>query len=1030
LKLHTALPEGEDSYKQIVESLSDYVYTVQIENNRATSTTHGRGCEHVTGYTSAEYDADPLLWHRMIHKEDREGVLEQIADILSGKGITTFEHRIIHKDGSTRWVRKTQVARYDPKGTLIAYYGIIKDITEFRESEIRYRRLYESAGDAIFLLKGDCFVDCNQKALEMFACTREQIIGKSPFHFSPPCQPDRRDSRETVLEKVSAALDGTPQIYQWSYIRGDGISFDAEVSLNRVELSPGFHVQAIVRDVTERKRMEETLRSHEALLDTIINTEPDCVKLLEQDGTLIMMNQSGLDMIDGDSLEEVKGRVIYPMIRPEYREAFMALTEKVFQGKSGRLEFEATGLKGRKLWLETHAVPLRDKTSDIAALLGITRNITEQKRTEEQLRKLSRAVEQSPASVIITDLKGNIEYVNPAFVQITGYGRDEVMGQTPRILKSGETSDEEYKKLWETITSGSEWRGEFHNKKKDGQLYWESAIISPVKDETGRIINFLAVKEDITERKNMEEEQETFFTELQEMIVTVSLSQKEWRETFDSITDVIFITDTDCNIVKVNRAAETMLGRPLIQLLGEKCYALFHGAASPPGYCAGRLCLKTGKPAGLTLYEPHLKMFIDIKTLPKFGSDHKMAGLIHVVRDVTGQKTLEEQLQQAQKMEAVGQLAGGIAHDFNNLLTAIISCGKLLEIKMGNETPHSVYVKHILDASQRAANVVKGLLAFSRKQIFYPDAVNINDIIHGAEQLMRRTITEDIDLRLTMTTEMLTVMADKTQIEQVLINLLANARDAMPSGGIVTIGTEVIEFDRDFVRMHGFLGPGKYALLTISDSGTGMTEETKEKIFEPFFTTKDVGKGTGLGLSIVYGIIKQHGGHINIFSTPGFGSAVKIYLPLIAAETADEEITELNLPEGGGETVLFAEDDAVVRDITGNLLREFGYDVLAAADGEEAVSIFTLNKDRIQLVIIDVIMPRLNGSQAYEEIKKIRPDIRTLFMSGYTADILQSKRVIEDSLNFIAKPVSPFTLLTKIRELLDAGPGQKGNDPL
>ena len=484
------------------------------------------------------------------------------------------------------------------------------------------------------------------------------------------------------------------------------------------------------------------------------------------------------------------------------------------------------------------------------------------------------------------------------------------------------------------------------------------------------------------ERSKAERERDKLILELQNLVSVISNSQKEWRETFDSITDLILIMNMDFTVTKANRAVERMLGIPLINVLGKKCHELFHNLSASSDVCPGIQCLATRKVSTAEIYEPHLKMFLEITAIPRLGQNNELNGLIHIVRDITEHKTLREQLSHAQKMEAVGQLAGGIAHDFNNMLTVIMSSGQLLEMKLAKESALRTHVGHILDASERGANMVKGLLAFSRKQVFYPVSVNLNQIVKEAEHLIRSIVTADIELRITLTEDVLTVTVDKTQIDQVLINVVANARDAMPSGGMITIGTEFAELH----DVYSGLKPGRYALVTVSDTGTGMDEKTRERIFEPFFTTKDVGKGTGLGLSQVYGIIKQHEGSIYVYSTPGIGTTVKIYLPLAILGAAGTETAEVSFPEGGSETILFAEDDVSVRNVTKNLLEEFGYEVIVAVDGEDAVDIFRRDRDKIQLVLIDIIMPKMNGKEAHKKMKEMRANIRTIFMSGYTAE--------------------------------------------
>jgi CheY-like chemotaxis protein len=341
-------------------------------------------------------------------------------------------------------------------------------------------------------------------------------------------------------------------------------------------------------------------------------------------------------------------------------------------------------------------------------------------------------------------------------------------------------------------------------------------------------------------------------------------------------------------------------------------------------------------------------------------------------------------------------------------------------MKVEINDPVRAYVEQIIASSERAAHLTNSLLAFSRKQLIDLRPVNLNDIIRRVEKLLCRVIGEDIEMKTRLTDADLSILADSIQIEQVLMNLAANARDAMPDGGALLIETELMELGEEFVRVNSYGRPGPYACLSVTDTGIGMDEKTRQRIFEPFFTTKDVGKGTGLGLSMVYGIIKQHNGYINVFSEPGKGAAFKTYLPLIRSATEElQSKGSVAVLHRGTETVLLAEDDDAVRDLTRNILEDYGYQVIEAVDGEDAIRIFMANKDRIDLLVLDIIMPKKNGKDAYLEIKKVRADIKVLFTSGYTADIIYKKGILETGLDFVLKPITPADLLNKMREVLD-----------
>ena len=504
--------------------------------------------------------------------------------------------------------------------------------------------------------------------------------------------------------------------------------------------------------------------------------------------------------------------------------------------------------------------------------------------------------------------------------------------------------------------------------------------------------------------------------------------------TLRSIGDAVIVTDISGTITLFNKIAEQNTGWPAEEAIGRPFSEIFYIINEKTRERCEDLVAKvkaTGAIAGLAnntvlIRKDRSEIIIEDTAAPIKDKNGVIIGIVLVFRDVTEQRRageektkLESQLIQSQKMEAVGLLAGGIAHDFNNILTAIIGYGHLLNMKLGKDSALTLFVDQILSASERAANLTRQILAFSRKQILAPKETELNSLISGMQKLLRRLIGEDIEFRTYFTDKAITVMVDQGQIEQVLMNLCTNARDAMPNGGLLSIGTDIVEMDEHYVKIQGFEKPGSYALVFVTDTGVGMDEKTKERIFDPFFTTKEMGRGTGLGLAIVYGIIKQHNGNITVYSELGKGTTFRIYLPLIKTTTEEIKVAEVVTMPRGTETILLAEDNNDARKFIAVLLVEFGYKIIEAVDGEDAVNRFRAHKDDIQLVILDVVMPSKSGKAARDEIMKIQPDIKVLFTSGYTADIISSKGIQEEGIHFISKPVTPYDLLVKVREILD-----------
>jgi signal transduction histidine kinase len=398
-----------------------------------------------------------------------------------------------------------------------------------------------------------------------------------------------------------------------------------------------------------------------------------------------------------------------------------------------------------------------------------------------------------------------------------------------------------------------------------------------------------------------------------------------------------------------------------------------------------------------------------------------VAGRLGIARDITERTALEEKLRQAVKMQAVGQLAGGIAHDFNNILSVIISASDLLLLDMPDDNTLRSHAEMILKSAERGAQLTRNLLAFSRKQILSMRPGDLNEIIRSVEPLIARLIREDLAFTVSLAPGELRCLADSTQVEQVLMNLAANASDAMAKGGRLTVSTDRMTMDAEFKRIHGFGQDGDYAVLRVDDTGYGMDDRTRERVFEPFFTTKEVGKGTGLGLATVFGIVKQHRGYIEVRSEVGKGTTFTIYIPLITESASDFTVTIRNSrPIGGKETILIAEDDETVRTMLKSVLSGAGYRVVEAQDGQDAEKKYIDYEAEISLLVFDVIMPNKNGKQAYDAIRRRRPDMKCLFLSGYASDIIGQTGVSEEEGGFLQKPVMPAVLLKKIREILDA----------
>ena len=499
-------------------------------------------------------------------------------------------------------------------------------------------------------------------------------------------------------------------------------------------------------------------------------------------------------------------------------------------------------------------------------------------------------------------------------------------------------------------------------------------------------------------------------------------AKKEWEQTFDTVPDPVLILDEQFRIRRANRATTRVLGLEFSQLIGQPCYQVVHGRAEPPRECPLQRMLVSGKEARCDIEEPRLGKVFDATATPLHNSGSAVLGCVEVLRDISERKRAEEQLRQSQKMEAVGQLAGGVAHDFNNLLTAIIGYSDLLRARLREGDRLRKYVQEIKKAGERAASLTRQLLAFSRRQVMVPQVLDLNSVVGNVQKMLRRLIGEDIDLLTVPGPGLGRVKADPGQMEQVILNLVLNARDAMPQGGKLTIETGNVDLDESYTRSHLDVTPGPYAMLVVSDSGCGMDAETLSHIFEPFYTTKEEGKGTGLGLATVYGIVKQSGGHISVASDPGKGTTFKIYLPRV-----EESIVPVRASRAAGkssrgtETVLLVEDDLTARDVVREVLQSRGYTVLEANGSNEALEIGERHVSRpIHLMLADVVMPEMSGPRLADRLACLYPKMKVLYMSGHTDAAVARHVKLSRDVPYLQKPFAAEVLARKVRELLDA----------
>ncbi|MBN2232329.1 MAG: PAS domain S-box protein [Deltaproteobacteria bacterium] len=664
-------------------------------------------------------------------------------------------------------------------------------------------------------------------------------------------------------------------------------------------------VAAIATDATQRVTAETALRHSEASLReivartrTLLNSSPAAIIMLDRGGKVLDCNILCTRRL-GRPREEVVGHCAWDLVDEPFGARTRPLVERVF-ATGTPLHREETRQPG--VWNEYSINPMIDDTGIVRSVTVHALDISERKRMTADRERLTAAIQQAGDAVVITDVTGNIRYVNPAFEAVSGYTAAEAVGKNPRMLNSGTQDEAFYRDLWQTITRGHTWKGRMVNRRKDGTPYTEDASIAPVRDESGTIFSFVAVKRDVTDH--------------------------------------------------LRRTAE--------------------------------------------------------------------------------REELEGRYRQAEKLESIGRLAGGVAHDLNNLLSPIVGFAELTIEDLSEADPRRGNIQQILDAGIRAGDLVRQLLIFSRKQPQVHRRLDLNRVITDFGKLLRRTIRENIAIDIGLAPSVPPVSGNAGQLEQVIMNLAVNAQDAMPDGGTLAIETGMLVVDRQSAAAVDTIAAGSYVIMTVRDTGTGIDPEIRAHIFEPFYTTKESGKGTGLGLATVYGVVRQHRGHITVTSEPGRGTAFTILLPpaereppAATAATGGEPATA----NTGAGTILLAEDNELVRNLAKNILRRRGFDVLTAQDGTRALALAGKYPGTIDLLLTDVVMPDINGRELFERLRESRPALRVLYMSGYADDVISRHGVLDTGVDLLPKPFTAQALATRIAAVLTRRPDDGKGHP-
>jgi len=907
-----------------------------------------------------------------------------------------------------------------------------------RTPEQRYDYLSKYANDIILLVHPEGnILDANERAMAAYGYTLEELL---QLTIKDIRSPETWHDFPKQMQQVKA-LKGL--VFETVHKRKDGSTFPVEVSARLIELNGQSYFLSIARDITKRKQAEIALINEKNRSEAIIAAIGDGISIHDRNFKILYENRIHNDLM-GNHVGEYCYQAYQHLNEPcevcamaeSFRDGMIHTKERSASTDRGLIHFEIT------------ASPLKNESGEIVAGIEVVRDVTTRKKAEHRLASLNacflsfRADPDENINLLVALCGEQLNATCALYNRLNGKILN-ALGQwhSPQDFNATDTAEGHI--CYDVIKEGSkdvcmirDLMGTPYAKTDPNVVrYGLKTYIGKSVAVNGVSVGSLCM---VYQHDHVLSQDELRFLEIiasaigveesrKVMLSSLSESEKRYKHLIESVTDYIYTVT-----VENGQAVSTTHGPGSAAVTGytsadyqadpglwyrmifdgdrhaviEKTNMILSGASSAP--FEHRIIHKDGS-----------IRWVRNTPVPRYDSEGRLIAYDGLITDITRLILLENQLRQAQKMEAVGQLAGGIAHDFNNILTAIIGYSHLLLSKLEEGSQGHLFAEQIISSSERAAHLTRSLLAFSRNQVMDVKAIDLNAVIERSKHLLERLIGEDIEFRTMRTENELPVLADIVQFEQVMMNLAANARDAMPNGGILLIETKEVLLGEDFIRANSYGRPGTYACLSVTDTGIGMDAGTRSRIFEPFFTTKEVGKGTGLGLSIVYGIIKQHHGYVNVFSEPGKGTTFKIYLPLLATASVDTPAPAHTQIAQRTETVLLAEDDKIVRDLTKHVLEGAGYQVVEATDGEEAVRKFSDNRKRIDLLVFDIIMPKKNGKDAYLKIKAIRPDIKVLFISGYATDNVNSKGILEAGLDFVMKPISPSDFLKKVRNILD-----------
>ncbi len=1054
-----SLQESEEKYRAIIETTSEWIWEIDVHGKHTFS---NQGIESVLGYTVSEFLGTNAF--NFMETVDQEKVKRKLPDLITSKeGWRNWVIRWYHKNGTLRYLESNANPILDSDGNLLGFRGADRDITDrikaeesLRQSEEKFRSLAENTSDWIWEVDIDGrYTYSNPKVHDILGYKIEEVIGKTPFEFIKPDNAARitEQFKQAVstgqpfsdLENVNIHKDGHEVVIETS---GTPV-FDAEQKL--------IGYRGIDRDITQRKLAVKTLQESEERFRKIFEEGQLGITIAGPDFKFINVNPAFCRMI-GYTNEELSTRTfadITPKDRVSIdRENVLALQRNEIQ--QYRTEKQYLKKNGELFWGSLHTSILRDNEGNVIHYFAMVEDITERKQAEELLRVRMELMEFAVTHSLEELLQKTLDEVGRLTNSPIGFYHFVEADQKTLSLQAWSTRTvqefckAEGKGMHYNIDEAGVWvdcvrelRPIIHNDyaslphrkgMPEGHAKVIRELVVPILrgdrivailgvgnkpsdyvQKDIELISYLAdVAWEITQRKQTEEalkESEEKFRSLAEQSPNMIFINKKGRVVYANAKCEEIIEFTKEEFYAPDFDFLKITCPEYIDIVKEKYIKHQQGEEVPPYEYA--LITKHGK---------RINAIIATKLIDY---EHEKA-ILGVITDITDRKQMEEEkeklqseLLQVQKMDAIGQLAGGIAHDFNNMIGVILGYAVLIEKQMDSSNPLHPKVKAIITAAERSANMIKQLLGFARKQIASPIVLKLNDELSTLQKMLNRLIGEDIDLRIVPGKNLWSTKIDPVQIDQILTNLATNARDAIENVGTITIETSNVTFDPSFSGKNPEIVPGEYVMLVFSDTGKGMDRTTQEHIFEPFYTTKPKGKGVGLGLATVFGIVKQNNGYINVYSELDKGTTFKIYLPRHYGEAEAPLTTQEELSLVGIETILVVEDEEQLLNLTVTSLKTYGYTVLGAKSPREAISLCQQTDQKIDLLITDVIMPEMNGKELKEQLDALKPGMKAIFMSGYTANIVAHRGILEEGLHFLQKPFAPFTLAKKVRDVLN-----------